>query len=742
MMTRAIRIRLTDPADKRATTWYLLCASIALLIAAGPLARALPAGPATDWGLYNTGVDDDEIPLADNEVDPHYELIEPSLIVGETIVATSEGGFPIPPWVPDSPISAWITPSEDTAGPGDFDVTVPSYIYRTRFDLTGVALDDLSIEGRWSTDNLGLDIVLNDNSLGIGNPAQFGGYTQFVMDTGFVNGINTLDFLVNNGGNEDNPDGPTGLRVEFAGNGPPPPPPIPPHPDRIVGLFNTGVDDDNQVLVGGAIADPHYAIVEGPPDGEPLEALTVPEDGFPIGPWFANDSDSRWISPPDVNGATDANGPPGLYVYEVRFDMTGKDLDNFSISGSWGTDNSGEAIVVNGTVVPGINARQFGSRTWFGFNAAALAEAGAKLKPGENTLQFEVLNAGDDVNPTGLRIDDMVARAAPIGAAAIPGLFNTGVDDDGNLLPLGDEDPHYRLVEKPDDATEPSVALFMPPGAWVDNTATSQWIGTSDSDDGSSPPGEYAYELEFDLTNVDAANVTILGLWSADNVGTDILLNGQPTDNPALAGFGTLSEFEISTRQGNVFLPEKNTLTFLVSNAGDDFNPAGLRVEGLVAYALAGMAGDFNGNGELDAEDIDLLSRAVREMVFQSEFDLNADGAVTGLDRELWIEGLAETWIGDSNLDGVFDTADFISVFQAGEYEDAEPLNSGWATGDWNGDGDFNSTDFLVAFQAGGFEQGPRRPLAAAVPEPSAAFVTLIGLTAAAAWISRRRRLA
>ena len=48
-------------------------------------------GPAQLYGLFNTGVDDQERALLDDDVDPHYTLVEPSLVVGDSIVATSAG---------------------------------------------------------------------------------------------------------------------------------------------------------------------------------------------------------------------------------------------------------------------------------------------------------------------------------------------------------------------------------------------------------------------------------------------------------------------------------------------------------------------------------------------------------------------------------------------------------------------------------------------------------------------------
>ena len=137
------------------------------------------------------------------------------------------------------------------------------------------------------------------------------------------------------------------------------------------------------------------------------------------------------------------------------------------------------------------------------------------------------------------------------------------------------------------------------------------------------------------------------------------------------------------------------------------------------------ILGDFNGDGVLDATDIDLLSAAVLAGQPDPSFDLDNDGQLTQEDRRVWVEDIKNTWFGDANLDGEFATQDLILVFQAGQFEDGVPGNSTWATGDWSGDTEFTTADFLLAFQAGGFEKGPR-PAAAAVPEPTGGLLLLI----------------
>ena len=52
-------------------------------------------------------------------------------------------------------------------------------------------------------------------------------------------------------------------------------------------------------------------------------------------------------------------------------------------------------------------------------------------------------------------------------------------------------------------------------------------------------------------------------------------------------------------------------------------------------------------------------------------------------------------------MDGVFNSADLVKVFQAGKYEDGDNDNSLWSQGDWNGDLDFTTGDLVNSFQTG-----------------------------------------
>jgi hypothetical protein len=130
------------------------------------------------------------------------------------------------------------------------------------------------------------------------------------------------------------------------------------------------------------------------------------------------------------------------------------------------------------------------------------------------------------------------------------------------------------------------------------------------------------------------------------------------------------------------------------------------------------QAGDFDGDGELTLVDIKLLSWASSIGTNNPIYDVNGDGMVDQGDVFLWTysQDYKNTWTGDANLDGEFDSGDFVQVFRAGKYE--MDVDATWDEGDWNGDYRFDTEDFVAAFQANGYEIGPRA-LAAAVPEPS-----------------------
>lgn len=137
----------------------------------------------------------------------------------------------------------------------------------------------------------------------------------------------------------------------------------------------------------------------------------------------------------------------------------------------------------------------------------------------------------------------------------------------------------------------------------------------------------------------------------------------------------------------------------------------------------AGLLGDFDGNGVLGTEDINALVAQPTAGTHDPRYDVTGDGVVDGADVVHWVKELKRTWMGDANLDGEFNSADFVAVFQPGKFEQNE--DAVWTEGDWTGDLRFSSADFVAAFQDGGFEQGPRTAVSS-VPEPAS--LLLLGL--------------
>ncbi len=183
--------------------------SIALLVGA-TVCFPISAKAATITSLYNTGVDNSGTVLANGTVgDPHYLLASvPSASPTAIRVLTSANGYPIGPWLGDNTTSRWIAPNSDSQVNGP----VGNYTYRTTFDLTGFTPSTAQITGLWSSDDGGVDIVLNSTHLGsFANTGSSGIFTSFTISSGFQSGINTLDFVINNSF------GPTGLRTELSG---------------------------------------------------------------------------------------------------------------------------------------------------------------------------------------------------------------------------------------------------------------------------------------------------------------------------------------------------------------------------------------------------------------------------------------------------------------------------------------------------------------------------------------------
>jgi hypothetical protein len=153
-------------------------------------------------------------------VDGNFTLI--SCPVGAACIDNGSGGYdafvtltgqyPFGYWLPNTSSAQWIGPAVG----GDEMVldAVGDYVFRQTFDLTGFDPRAVELSGSFATDNSGY-IQLNGVTVGPTSSSN-SSLTAFSLTSGFVPGINTLDFIVTNAPplGEYNS---TGLFVELSG---------------------------------------------------------------------------------------------------------------------------------------------------------------------------------------------------------------------------------------------------------------------------------------------------------------------------------------------------------------------------------------------------------------------------------------------------------------------------------------------------------------------------------------------
>lgn len=166
---------------------------------------------------------------------------------------------------------------------------------------------------------------------------------------------------------------------------------------------------------------------------------------------------------------------------------------------------------------------------------------------------------------------------------SIPGLYNTGVDNSGHVLPPLSLEQHYHMSGPAGSTVYVVTPVNNPPfGQWAAAPAGSGWIGPNSTTNVFSPDpiGNYVYTLRFDLTGFNPGLVRIAGLWMTDN-DAQLYLNGAYTGfSKSGIGYSHTDPFLLSSG----FLAGTNTLEFRVLNEiAVGPNPTGLVVSGLSA---------------------------------------------------------------------------------------------------------------------------------------------------------------
>ena len=174
---------------------------------------SLAASAVPITGLVNTGAGSNAGQQDTNYV---FAVTSGSATSNGFGYVTANSGFPFTgAWMPNDSASKWLTPSANQGQSYDTTTAAGVYTWTLSFNLTGDDISTASFAGHWMSDNAS-SLYLNGNLVGStpNSNASFAGWTDMgTVSSGFVAGINTLTFVVDN--NLAPAQNPTGLRVEF-----------------------------------------------------------------------------------------------------------------------------------------------------------------------------------------------------------------------------------------------------------------------------------------------------------------------------------------------------------------------------------------------------------------------------------------------------------------------------------------------------------------------------------------------
>jgi hypothetical protein len=241
--------------------------------------------------------------------------------------------------------------------------------------------------------------------------------------------------------------------------------------------------------------------------------------------------------------------------------------------------------------------------------------------------------------------------------------------------------------------------------------------------------------------------VLVSGAWAYDNpwhTGTEYGTN--TTDHHVWTGLeadenGLFFDNKNGFKTG-LWMTEGLSLTFRVVHPNAPV-PITWNVYGLIGTVLGPgpvpMTGDFDGDSDVDADDIDILADAIGAGSTDLTYDVNGDSVVDEQDLIDHIATLVErtdggtgTYRGDFNLDGFVNGTD-LAIFKAGFGLSGQ----GYAQGNANTDDVINGTDlaiFKATFGLSGTPGDGGNP--PAVPEPA----TMALLAMGGAALLRRRK--
>jgi hypothetical protein len=171
----------------------------------------------------------------------------------------------------------------------------------------------------------------------------------------------------------------------------------------IAGLYNTGFDaQGSEIALGTTAADGNWTLGAASTGtgytGSPTAYASAVNGQFPIGPWIADSTTSRWITP--TANVADSFDPSvdGAYDFTLSFNLSSLgQAAGARFTGLFAADNAVTSITLNGH---SLAASGGGFSSWTSF-----ASESGDFVAGKNTLVFDVDNfAQNGGNPTGLNV--------------------------------------------------------------------------------------------------------------------------------------------------------------------------------------------------------------------------------------------------------------------------------------------------------------------------------------------------
>jgi hypothetical protein len=155
------------------------------------------AAPVPIPGLFATGKNGQGNSASSGSIDPHFVIMAP----GASSVVPAIVMSPNAAWDANNSSSKWISPIQS----GDAGQDPGNYVYKTTFSLDGLIPSSASLSVTVWADDRVVDVLINGQSTGISAVGYSSPNGPFTISSGFVSGVNTLEFVVGNDGDGQNP---------------------------------------------------------------------------------------------------------------------------------------------------------------------------------------------------------------------------------------------------------------------------------------------------------------------------------------------------------------------------------------------------------------------------------------------------------------------------------------------------------------------------------------------------------